>query len=580
MKKPNGRFAALVFTVIAISSCGPKKQDEPTSSSELEVSVTQSTSPFTRLEQRKRSGAQPGAWAAAPSSEAETPVPTEAPPAADVTFTIDTAAQVHAISRYIYGKNFTGRSWAEEPNLTLNRLGGNRWSAYNWENNASNAGSDFNYQSDSYLGGGSTPGEAVRMHVANAQAAGGATLVTVPILGLVAADKLATSVLNQPVASRFIQSAATKGAAFQYPPSLTDGQVSQDEFVSFLESTFPNAHQDPNREVFYSLDNEPDLWSSTHSTLHPAALTYAELLSKSITFSSAIKTVAPAGKVFGFVSYGYNGLISLEDAPDGAGRDFTNFFLDGMREAGAARGMRLLDVLDLHWYPEARGGGVRIFGEDNSAVVAAARMQAPRSLWDPTYVETSWITADNGGQPLRLIPSMKEKIAAHYPGTELGFTEYYFGGGAHISGAIAQADVLGIFGREGVHSAALWCMSSDASYLTAAFAMFRSYDGAGGSFGDLSVQATTTDVTATSVYASVDSTSPNRVVLVLINKANTPKVAALTLSHGTALSRAEVYQLTSATPNPTRGTDLVLTQPNALRYTMPANSVSTLVLEP
>ena len=290
--------------------------------------------------------------------------------------------------------------------------------------------------------------------------------------------------------------------------------------------------------------------------------------------------MAPQGKVFGFVSYGYNGFVSLQDAPDAAGRDFTNFFLDGMRAASTTQGKRLLDVLDLHWYPEAQGGGVRVIGEDTSAAVVAARLQAPRSLWDPSYVETSWITSANGSQPLRLIPAMKEKIAAHYPGTDLAFTEYYYGGGSHISGGLAQADVLGIFGREGAHSAALWALSSNLSYITAGFAMFRSYDGVGGSFGDTSVQATNSDVVNTSAYASVDSTSPNRVVLVLINKASTAKVAALAITHGTAFSRAEVYQLTSATPNSTRGTDVVLTQPNALRYTMPAMSVSTLVLRP
>ena len=512
-----------------------------------------------------------------PVTDAGTLIAPGNPGPGDVTFAVNTAQAVHPISRYIYGKNFNGSTWAQEPNLTMNRLGGNRWTAYNWENNASNAG--YNYQNDSYLGGGDIPGEAVRMNVANARAAGAATLVTVPILGWVATDKLGTSVLNQPMTSRFTSSVPTKGSAFAYPPNLTDTQVNQDEFVAWLESTFPTAHQDPAREIFYSLDNEPDLWADTHSEIHPAAITYAELLSKSIAFSSAIKTVAPLAKVLGFVSYGYYGFTTLQGAPDAAGRDFTDFFLDGIRAASTTRGQRLIDVLDLHWYPEAQGGGVRIAGEDTSSAVVAARLQAPRSLWDPTYVETSWITSSNGNQPLKLIPSMKDKIAAHYPGTGLSFSEYYYGGGSHISGGIAQADVLGIFGREGIHSAALWSTTSSFPFVTAGFVMFRSYDGVGGSFGDVSVQATNSDVVNASVYASVDSSNPARVVLVLINKATTPKVAALTVAHTVAFSRAEVYQLTSASPTATRGADVVLTQANALQYAMPALSVSTLVLK-
>jgi hypothetical protein len=297
-----------------------------------------------------------------------------------------------------------------------------------------------------------------------------------------------------------------------------------------------------------------------------------------LPISAAIKAVAPQGKVFGFVSYGFNGYVNLQNAPDGAGRDFTEFFLDGVRAASTTRGVRLLDVLDLHWYPEATGGGVRVIGEETSAAVVSARLQAPRSLWDPTYVETSWITQYTGGQAIALIPSMKAKIAAHYPGTELGFTEYYFGGVAHISGALAQADVLGVFGREGVFAATLWPMTDTLPFITAGFAMFRNFDGAGSAFGDTSVRASTSDVAGTSVYASVDSASTDRLVVVLINKTSTAKSAALTVTHSGSFTRAEVFQLTAASATPQRAADVTLEQVNALRYTMPAMSVSTLVL--
>src|SRR4051794_15362226 len=88
--------------------------------------------------------------------------------AAPVTFTIDATAAVHPISRWIYGINefaLGGTAW---PNLTFRRVGGNRWTAYNWVNNASNAGSDFIFQNDDYLGGGNTPGGAVIPAVQNA----------------------------------------------------------------------------------------------------------------------------------------------------------------------------------------------------------------------------------------------------------------------------------------------------------------------------------------------------------------------------------------------------------------------------
>ena len=69
-----------------------------------------------------------------------------------------------------------------------------------------------------------------------------------------------------------------------------------------------------------------------------------------------------------------------------------------MKAAEDSAGHRLVDYLDLHWYPEAKGGGARIVFDTaptDAAKLAAyqeARMQAPRSLWDPAYKESSWIT--------------------------------------------------------------------------------------------------------------------------------------------------------------------------------------------
>ncbi len=93
--------------------------------------------------------------------------------------------------------------------------------------------------------------------------------------------------------------------------------------------------------------------------------------------------------------------------------------------------------------------------------------------------------AGAAGGSVRLLPRLKEKIAQFYPGTKLAVTEYYYGGGDHISGAIAQADVLGILGREGVFAAALWHLGrTNDRFINAAFAMYRNYDGRQGNFGD------------------------------------------------------------------------------------------------
>jgi hypothetical protein len=173
---------------------------------------------------------------------------------------------------------------------------------------------------------------------------------------------------------------------------------------------------------------------------------------------------------------------------------------------------------------------------------------------------------------------MEQKIDANYPGTKLSFSEYWYGGGDHVSGAIAQADVLGIYGREGVYAATLWRMGQTHDFVWGGFDMYRNFDGANGSFGDTSISATASDVAGATVYASVDAGKPDRVVVVCINKTAAPATAGLSITHTVQLGKAKVYQLTAANSQPQAAPDITLTLKNALQYTMPANSVTTLVL--
>lgn len=495
-----------------------------------------------------------------------------------VTFSIDPQQNVQPISPFIYGVNQSlDGAYA---NNTFTRLGGNRWTAYNWENNASNAGSDWNFQNDAYLGGGSTPGGAVIPTLQNASSHNAGTLLTIPMNGYVAADTLGNGDVRNSGANylqtRFRQEVASKGAAYTLTPDLTDAYVYQDEFVNWVKTNFPYGFTDPNRPIWFSLDNEPDLWSSTHAEVHPNAPTYAEMVQKSIAYANAIKTVTPTSKVFGPVNYGWQGFVNLQSAPDANGRDFQEFYLQQMAQAQTTYGRRLLDVLDVHWYPEATGNGVRITGQDTTAAVVAARLQAPRSLWDPTYTETSWITQWSTQGPIKLLPRLQDKIARNYAGTKLAITEYNYGGGNHISGGIAQADVLGIYGRDGVFAANEWALTSNEAFIGGAFKMYRNFDGANGTFGDTSVRASTTDAASSSVYASSDSAHPNWLTLVAINKTGQSLPALLQLAHVPAGATADIYQLTGAGSDPRYTGRVTITDPANFNYTMPAYSVSTI----
>ena len=491
-----------------------------------------------------------------------------APPAEPLVFKVDPARKT-PISPFVYGHNHDdGKKNGWIP--TLARSGGNRMTCYNWETNASNAGSDWQHQNDNLLGGGEKPGEAIRPFVAAAHERGAACVVTVPLIGFVAADKNGGGDVRKTpdyLKTRFVPSVSKKGAPFSDVPDPKDGKVYQDEFVAWLEKAFAGSK----RPIFYSLDNEPELWSSTHARAHPDKVRFDELLRLNAEYGEMVKRVAPKALVFGFVSYGWHGMTTLQDAPDRQGRDFTDVYLQEMAAAEKRAGKRIVDVLDVHWYPEARGGKQRVTEDGSAPEVAAARVQAPRSLWDPAYKEQSWIPG-----PIRLLPRLQEKIAKHYPGTKLAMTEYYYGGGDHISGALAQADVLGVFGREGVFAAALWHLGrTDDRFIHAACAMFRNYDGQGGAFGNEGLAVSGGDPARASLYASVDG--KGRAVLVALNKTEAP--LPLRIEIPGPWRSAAVYRLSGVEAKAVAQPPAAL-EKGVLPLELPALSVSTLVLQP
>ncbi len=491
-------------------------------------------------------------------------------------FTVRTNGPRYPISPLIYGTN-------QPLSPTQNRygslrMGGNRLTAYNWENNASNAGSDYFFQNDGYLSTSNVPGAAVTDQLAAARAIGAAALLTVPIVDHVAADKLGNGDVRNSgsnyLMTRFKQNQHTKPTALSLTPNATDTAVYQDEFVAWARA------QDAGVPIIFSLDNEPDLWSDTHAEIHPQAVTYAELLQRTTDYAKAVKRAWPTAKVTGFVSYGFNGFVNLQNASDAAANgDFINYFLSRLRQASMTQGTRLVDYLDLHWYPEAQGGGARIIGTSTTAAQVTARVQAPRSLWDTTYNETSWVQQYLGG-PIRLIPRLKQQIQANWPGTELAFTEWNYGAGDHISGGVATADVLGVFGRQQVGLATYWKLNGNELFADAAFKLYRNYDGAGGQFGDVSIESTSSNVAVGSVHASVSSTDPSRTVIVVINRETSPRDAAIVLHHPTRYTRLRVYRLDGVSSSIAPGADVLAVGQNAFRYSMPALSATLLVATP
>jgi|HubBroStandDraft_2_1064218.scaffolds.fasta_scaffold01401_10 fibronectin type 3 domain-containing protein len=523
---------------------------------------------------------------------------TPASPTANVTITIN-PAQTKAISPYIYGINFYSGVTGAPPQLTFDRAGGNRWTAYNWETNASNAGSDYLYENDDYLSSSAVPAEAVRSFIAGDQSNGLASLMTVQLQGLVAGDENGpVNVTNPPDLTRFKQvvdqKSTVSSAPFTIHPSTTNADVFMDEFVWALDQKFSGMGifgANPTHPTFVSLDNEPELWNSTHLEVQgPNPVSSDDYIAKTITMTEALKNQFPDMVIFGPVHYGFQGIYNwqgeLSATPNGTNW-FPDKYLTALSAASATYGKPLVDVYDFHWYAEeydADGNrSIDLTGTTLTDAQVQLIVQSPRNLWDSTFTDSTnsnpWIYQELGNTPINLLGRLQAKINAEFPGMKISLTEYENGGWNHIAGTIAQADNLGIFGSQGVFAANFWPPNGTYSYALGGFRAFRDFDGAGANFGDTSLQATSSNVQNVMVYASSDSATPGRFVFVAINRSTSSQVTAIS---GLALSgTAELYQMMATSAqgqNPVEPVSIgTMTVSGAtLTITLPALSVTTI----
>jgi hypothetical protein len=424
------------------------------------------------------------------------------------------------ISPFIYGIVGSGED-VTALGSAARRWGGNPTSRYNWEGHFWNTAQDWFFENQS-----APPYETFLTESASH---GALSAVTVPMLGWVAKDATSysfpISVYGPQAASDQWRADAGNGIGpggspiAPGSPTRTSVAAPPDWAKRWVSAIVARDAKAGKRSVYeYILDNEPMLWNSTHRDVHPEPLGYDELLDRSVQYATAIRAADREAVIAGPAEWGWSGyLYSAKDlAPGGQRLDrlrhgdvpLVEWYLREMRKVEEKTGSRLLDVFDLHYYPQANnvyGGGA----DGTDMQTQLLRLRSTRSLWDPTYVDESWIK-----ESIRLLPRMKEWVDRNYPGRGISIGEWNFGGEKDITGALATAEALGRFAQFGVTSAFYWTAPPAGSPSRMGFLAYRNFDGKGGRFLDWYVPATSSE--GASFFASRDQ-SGKHLVLVIIN---------------------------------------------------------------
>jgi hypothetical protein len=456
----------------------------------------------------------------------------------------------HEISPYIYGASAVPAEKAVEYGLTTVRWGGNRSSRYNWKARADNAGSDW-----FFLNG--KAGSWADFVTSNRKA-GLASYLTVPLLPWVAKgpEGWSFSVAKYGLQQKAESYVADRGNGLKPDGSPIRGNDPRDASTPATPAFQAEGIRalrlpadGPPR--LYALDNEPMLWNHTHRDVHPEPPSYDEVFARGRDYALAIKGADPQGLVAGPCTWGWTDLTysALDEGKDRyashadnkahGGVPFLDWYLARMKAESDRLGKRLLDVVDIHYYPQGQADGQGVYGgKARSDAMRALRLRSTRCLWDPSYKDESWIR-----EPVMLIPRVRAWVEQNNPGTKLAIGEYSWGGDDDPSGAVAQAEVLGIFARDRVDYAYFWAGLDGVQRF--AFALYRNPDGHHKGFGEKYLPATSDAPDRVAAFAALRDDGATTVVLIS-KDLHAPAEVALGFEGRPSPASGELFRL----PNP------------------------------
>jgi len=513
-----------------------------------------------------------------------------------INVTINALGDRHTISLYIYGGAYPrDAAHVTDSGLSLVRWGGNATSTYNWQLGTYNADNDYyfeDYAAEGFSGGGDSDSTKF---ITDVQTAGSHPLMTMAMLPWVAQSPETSTTQGGTDNYHWSFSVATFGTQCStdtyntdagdglksdcktpvttnavtsaYYPLLDDNTQScsggtcvyRDAWAQALATAFGSGTcAVPYFSItschFYDMDNEIEIWGSTHFDIHPTPSGYDELANVYLTEAPKLKTWDPQAVRFGPVTccwwFYWNGANNNDKAAHG-GVDFVPWWLNQVYWQDQIAGARSLDVFDLHAYPDADTSGL------TKAQLQALAVSIYRDYWDPTFVSPSssinqqYTTniQPNKTIPFR-IPRMRAIVNMIYPGTPLSFTEWSaaFVSESDFSTALGDTDAYGIFGRERMSFASRWTAPVPTNPNYQALKLYTNYDGAHHGFGTTSVSDTNDgNPSLFSSYAAVDSTGTTLTVIVLNKDPQNTAQAQFALTGFNATSYVS-YTLASSAP--------------------------------
>ena len=320
--------------------------------------------------------------------------------------TVDPDKVLRPIADAIYGVCGLPHAQLVEFGIPITRWGGNPSSRFNWKLNVDAAGNDWYFKNRGQLITKLSDTGYLKLIQTN-QRIGATAYITVPMIGWVAKDnssysfsvakygpQKATELGASDVGNgirpdgSFVTKNDPRDTSVQAPPEFIEEAV---RLVAEHAGTAEGSSGKPGVK-YWTLDNEPMIWNSTHRDVFPNPLSYDVLWERTVKYAEAIKRADPTAKVAGFCSWGwldlyYSGLDGVNNKKDWDAHGkvpLAEWFIKKCADYKKSHGGKtLINVFDFHWYPQAQVDGLAPYtSRGMNEKLNELRLRTTRDLWD------------------------------------------------------------------------------------------------------------------------------------------------------------------------------------------------------
>lgn len=356
--------------------------------------------------------------------------------------------------------------------------------------------------------------------------------------------------------------------------SLYNEEWPADSTVAILNHWKDDVKLDMKRFEYWSMDNEMEIWSGTHSDL-PLTVTQQFLVERYLDVAKKAKKAWKDIKLTGPVAaneWQWCGVDSDPNAAEERNYCWLEYFIKKVAEAQKASGVKLLDVLDIHWYPtektyEDRINWHRVFFDTTYVYPGANGIKKVNGGWDNSIVKEFIFK--------RLNDWMNAYFGKNH-GIGLGLTETDLTTDDAMLTALIYASFLGTFMDNGVELFTPWSWGDGMDEVAHLFIRYGH---------EFRVASTSSNDSLVSAYSSVTESQDSMTIILVNRSEKMSQTVNLYVENFEALPQVQTLTLSDLS-----GETFVSHTENALRHgtavasdakfslELPAKSITALLL--